>query len=107
MKNQEKLLVLILLISVLFNIRQCSDSKSFEDERLFNEHELSEIKTELNNVVVELWELGEIIKEKKSVAPVKIGNKKPTSTKKNEIKIVDSVYASSLNNISDTTRTKQ
>jgi len=107
MKNQEKIFALILTISVLLNIRQCSDSKSFNDEMLIHEHELSETEKGLDDIKTEIVKLSNLLtKETKPTTPERVEVKKPTIKKPVAIKTVDSVVVTpSLIHNSDTTKT--
>lgn len=100
MKNQEKLFLLILLISILFNMRQCSKSKDFDIEILIREDELLKLEGELIDARSENARLIKPEETKKTPSRVKKSVPKPV-----EIKLIDSIVAPVLNDISDTTKT--
>lgn len=102
MKNQEKLFLIILMISVLLNIRQCSDSKDFDYEKLVREYELSEMDGDLADIKSEITKLSNLLtKNQSTITPVKIEVKKPVSIKRTTIKTIDSV---DIAPVSDTTK---
>ena len=107
MKNQEKLFLIILIISLLFNVRQCSDSQNFSDETLIHEYELSEMGKGLKDIKDEIVKLNNLLaKEAKPETPSKAEVKKPAIKKPIAIKEVDSTeIAPDVVNISDTTKT--
>ena len=92
MKNYEKLFLTILLISLLFNIRQCSDSDGFYDEKLLHEYELSEMGKGLDDIRVEIVKLNKLLtKEAKPATSKVVEVKKPVIKKPVVIKEIDSV----------------